>query len=301
MSRRALRLLLFVAGLSALLVLAWAARDSLAQLPGQLNLPRFGVALISGLVFLVLQGTVYALLMRKNGVAVAPSRLIAVFLWSQPGKYLPGRIWSPAIQAAELGYAHNFGATVMANIELTLLGALQSLALGSALALRDMPAASLAVLAASLAAATLLTQQQKLGQLLHALRKRLRWLPEITIAAAVPGPRLVGCAALSAATLALNLITSASIVLAYDALPSDAAIPLLCALYLGWTASYLALPVPAGIGVREASTVAFAGWLAPQVSLEAVVTITLIARVWQIAVDVLAVSLAGICKLFSSD
>lgn len=297
MKRTGLRSALFLAGLAALGWLAWTARAGLAQLPGQLDFSRFGLALLAGLVFLAAQGLLFALLLRKNGVGTELSTLVAIFFWSQPAKYLPGRIWSPALQAAELGRTEAIGATVVANIELALLGTLQTLALGCALLPGlSMPQRALILLCAA-GLAVVLLRQQALAGLVHRWRTRLRWLPAVTVAHQTAPTGWAAALALSAGCLLLNFATSLSVVLTHAGLDLHLALPLLCALYLGWTAGYFALPVPAGLGVREASTVVFAHWIAPAAPLDLVVAVTLIARVWQIAVDVLAVGVAALWKL----
>ncbi|HJU39678.1 MAG TPA: hypothetical protein VJ724_08910, partial [Tahibacter sp.] len=206
-----------------------------------------------------------------------------------PGKYLPGRIWAPAMQVAELGRRDTVGPTFVANAELVALAAGQSLGLGIALSLRAWPWLALLVAAATVAGSIVVIRQRWIAAIIDRLRVRFAWLPTLTHEQGSPVPATSRALVLATVVLALNLIASASVVMTLTQPAVGDLVALLGAIYLGWTAGYFALPVPAGLGVREASTVALAHWLAPATPFEIVVGVTLVARLWQLAVDVIVV------------
>ncbi len=299
--RSLLRPLLFLLGLAALVWLAWSARAELARLPGGFIPGWFALALLGGLVFTLAQGWTYTWLMRKHGSAAAPRELLGAFLFSQPGKYVPGRVWGPAMQIAQLHRTAENGAhvagTFVANAELMVLAAGHSLGLGVTLALLDRPLLMLLVLAATLLASLIVIHQRWTAQILAQLGRRWTWLPPMSSLASVALPPLGLSTMLAVLLIVLNVAASTAVVLSQGGVPVEQVLPLLAAIYLGWTTGYLALPVPAGIGVREASAVAFAHWLVPEIATDTVVAVALVARLWQFGIDFLAVAAGALLNL----
>jgi uncharacterized membrane protein YbhN (UPF0104 family) len=107
-------------------------------------------------------------------------------------------------------------------------------------------------------------------------------------------PSLRNAFAINAALVGLNLIASLSVLLAAgSSIPPGQHLNVLAVFYLGFAASFLAIPVPAGVGVREAAIVALGLVLAPQVGSPVLISVALLARCWQLSIDILSLGLGA--------
>ena len=283
--KAALRLLLSMLGASVLCALAWTARDELAQVFRSVDPGYFGAAVLLGTVFLFIQGVFFDALLAKHGRGSPARDVIAAFLLSQPGKYLPGKIWSAVMQSVTLGRKHAIANVAMTNVELVLVGMIHMGALGVAALLVSQPVAALATLAIGLICAAsimVLPSAALLSRLPTAIR-RLLHLPDTgTDLSRGEWSKAIWLNALLGAT---NLVASLAVLLAAgDTIAAQQYPPILAVLYLGFAASFLT-PVPAGIGVREAATVALGLALAPGIDAAIFISVALLARCWQLITD----------------
>ena len=153
--RTALRIVLLLLGLGAIAWLAWANRVPFGAMLRSVQPTAFALAIASGVLFTATQGALYILLMRKHGQHASPRMLMAAFLVSQPGKYVPGKIWMPLMQSVALGNHGRLVEVAIANVELAALGLLQMTTLGLALLWRESPSIVVAVTVAGTGACVL--------------------------------------------------------------------------------------------------------------------------------------------------
>jgi uncharacterized membrane protein YbhN (UPF0104 family) len=188
------------------------------------------------------QGWVY-LLERRGSRALA-----ATFYLSQIGKYIPGAIWQPAGQlsmAVASGVPTHIAATAVPVYMLTLIAAGGTVGLGL-LAVEGLgPRRGLALLGVAL---VLLLKRAWMARTLDRLHARFDRVPS---GDAVPGQRQI--LASYAWSLGVMVTTGAAFFLLLT--PGVAGVPVLAAVSAfaaAWTVGFLVLPVPAGLGIREA-------------------------------------------------
>jgi glycosyltransferase 2 family protein len=277
--------------------LLWNHRGQFSHVLRHLRIDLFLLAVGLGAVFTTLQGLLLIPLGRKYGVDSEPRLLLAAFLISQPGKYVPGKIWSPVMQSLVVGQLSRLPGLAMANVELAVIGVLQMVTLGLAFLFAGSPARMGLVLALGWAGCSL-ALRIPWGSL------ATRFWPRITESLGVAPtqeptalPSLAQATLLSAATLAVNLAASWTVLVAVGAtVPATLRSPLLACLYLGFAASIPVVVVPAGLGIREAAAVGAGKWLSQAIPSALLVSIALLARFWQIAVDLVCL-IAGLLML----
>lgn len=285
-SRRLLRALALSVGLAILAGLAWHSRHELGEVLAHTDPLRFLVACALGVLFAVTQGAVLSQLIRKHSREHETSGLLTAFLLSQPGKYVPGKIWSSVMQALVLKRPASMAGLAVANVELAVIGMIQMTALGVACLHPSAPLLSIGVVALATGLCLALMSLPTISWLTHAFPRVARWLR-------FPSPdeherpqsvlRALGLILLS---FALNFAASWYVLFAAEAsVSANMRLPVLASLYLGFVTSLLALPVPAGIGVREAATVGFGAILIPQAPGALLLSIAMLARCWQLVVD----------------
>jgi uncharacterized membrane protein YbhN (UPF0104 family) len=230
-------------------------------------------------------------------VPVRPA--VAIFCVGQLGKYLPGSVW-PILVQAQLTRRRGVPPerVVLAGLLALAEAALVSLALGlvavPVLATGTGTAAAghvgtpvLLVIATTLVAAGLAAGQSPrlVAAALHMLLKVTRRPP---LEAALTRTALVGILGWAALSVAL-LGGHAAALAAALGLSWPVALTVASAYALAELAGLLAVPVPAGLGVREGVLVAV---LAPIASLPAALAVAVLSRVVRTAADLAAAGLA---------
>lgn len=296
-----LRFFLLLAGVFVLSWLAWTAQDELLRVVGSVVPVYFIGAVLVGAVFMVAQGQLFTILLAKHrNDSARPRDALAAFLASQPGKYVPGKVWQAVMQSLTLGRTNTIGAVAVANIELTLIGLVHMTALGLAALLIDSPAIAISALLGGVVLAARISTM-KGTTLLSLLPTRLS-LALRPAECSFDGERVSMPKALSTSVLltVLSLVASLGVLVsAGDAVMASDYAGLLAVLYLGFAASFLVLMVPAGIGVREAATVALGAALIPDLSSQVLISVALLARCWQLATDAVCLGIGAFMLMIS--
>ena len=212
----------------------------------------------------------------------ARQRMAGTFYTSQLTKYLPAGGAAQAFSQVSLATATGMplGRVALAFPVLAIAVVVAGITLGSGLALaRELPAWARALALLGLAAPALL-HRPLLAGMLTMLRRIVHRIPSPD---RLPGQRsiwncyawaLVNLAAYSAAyAVLLRSLTGVDPVLTF------------CAFAVSWVAGFVVLPLPAGVGVREAAIVAIVPGLGAGVLLAA----SLAHRLLSIATELLAV------------
>lgn len=179
-------------------------------------------------------------------------RLIHGFFLAQLGKYIPGSIWQVAGQIAsarDAGAPIAFAATAMPVQVLIYISAGGSI--GSLLAF-SVPGPSIALRALFLALAGSVVLLKRTW-MVAALRFVQRWIRRIPTDA-VPSQRAIIVAYVW--TVATLVASGVAFMVIAGALGIEERLTTVPAFGLAWTAGFLAIPVPAGLGVREALLIA---------------------------------------------
>lgn len=293
-----IRGLLFVVGAVTLVLLGWTAGDQFTEVLVNVRPGHFAASVFLGVLLTLAQGQLFFVLLAKHGTASARSEVIAAFLVSQPGKYIPGKVWPAVMQSIALKHTSGLGSIAVANIELMLVAIIHMTALGAAMLLAKPAASSLLLAIGVMLASTIIAIPT--GKFLERLPARLlRWLhteSQVTEDRPVRKNHAFG---LSVALVLINLIASVSVLVAAgEAIIPGQYIEILAVFYLGFAASFLALAVPAGIGIREAAIAAFGLALMPGIDASTLISIALLVRCWQLCVDLACLGLGlGILTL----
>ena len=213
-----------------------------------------------------------------------------IFFLGQLGKYVPGSVW-PVLAQMELGAAHGLSRTVVGTAGLLQLaiGVPGALLLGALAvpALLSAGSGAYALLLLALPLALVALWPPVLGPLLD---RALRLVRRPPLDQRLSLPAVVRVAALSgAANVVLGL---QAWFLARDLEASDPyLLPIVVgAFVLATVAGLLALPVPAGAGVREAVLVAA---LSPVLPIERALLLALVSRVVLTVADLAVAGLAA--------
>ncbi|RYB95268.1 UPF0104 family protein [Nocardioides oleivorans] len=262
----------------------WAEVGDAASATGPL---RVGGAVLCATVGLGLTGVLWRSLLRWVGSQVGARDAAAVFFVGQLGKYVPGSVWSIAVQA-QLGRRHGVPArsSVAASSLFLLVHTATGLVVGgllAALGAVDLPS-GLAALGPWVAVAV------GAGSLAPPLLRR--------IAARLAGPGVH--ASLGPAEVAGSVAVMALVWLAYGGsllllVPGDRAAPSLfaaaAAFALAHAVGVLVVFAPAGVGAREAVLVAL---LAPFLGVPGAVAVALLSRLAHAVADFLTALLASV-------
>jgi uncharacterized membrane protein YbhN (UPF0104 family) len=251
----------------------WADfRDSLSDL----SWPVLVAAFALGVGNIGTAGIAWWVLLRDLGSHLPLPAALRVFFVSQLGKYLPGSVW-PLLAQAELGLDRGVPRRRSVVVGLVTIGT--SLAAGLLVACATLPFAAPQAAAsrwwALLALPILLVMLHP--RVIHACAQRgLRLLrrPELERPISLPGL----AAAMGVQVIGWMLIGMQVALLAIAlGAPVGRVIPLaLGGTALAWCAGLLAIPVPAGVGIREATLVAA---LAPVLPAGAALVVALVSRV----------------------
>lgn len=283
-----LRLVLLVCGAVVLGWLGWTARDELSQVFSSIEPGYFVAAVLLGILFMVAQARLFAgLLAKQSGRGGNQRAEVAAFLVAQPGKYIPGKIWTAVMQSIALNHQHSLARVAIVNVELLVISAVHMTALGVFLLLLPnyLSAAFLLALGLVIAAGILRLPTVRIANWFPS--KLGQWLGLELIEPGRSGIPIHTALVSSGALAAVNLIASLCVLWsAGDAIEAGQHAGILAVFYLGFAASFLALPVPAGVGVREAAVVGLGLLLIPDVSGSLLISVALLARCWQLIVDV---------------
>jgi uncharacterized membrane protein YbhN (UPF0104 family) len=242
-------------GLAALVavVVAFAQtwdRSRAFAIPGWEKLLGAAVLILVGLVCGA-NGWLYLLERRGS------RRLAATFYLSQIGKYLPGAIWQPAGQLAMAvaeGVPAASASTAVAVYMLTLIAAGGTVGLGVVVFGADLSTAARLIPLAGLVPVALL-RRAWMALALDRLHSRV---PRIPSGEVVPGQPAIVASYLWG--IGVMIATGAAFYLLATAYTSKVGpATAVAAFAFAWTVGFLAIPVPAGLGVREALLVATLG------------------------------------------
>lgn len=279
--------------LIALGVAVWSLRSQGPQLraaAGQLSLlPVLGAAL-AALASLVASLLAWRATLAALGVAVPVPTAARIFFLGQLGKYLPGSVW-PVLAQMELGAAAGLSRTLVATGGLLVLGLAVpgALVLGllAAPALLSGGSAPYAVVFLALPVAGLLLWPRALNPLLD---RGLRLLRRPPLPTRLTGTAVARVAALSMLSFLL-LGVQAWLLVRNLGGGGLGALPLAVGAFaLASVAGLLAVPVPAGAGVREVVLVAA---LQPVLPVPAALVVALTSRALLTAADLTAAGLAA--------
>lgn len=297
----AYRVGLFLCGAVVIGWLAWVARDDFVSISRNIRPGYFLIAILLGVVFTAVQGALFAQLMVKNGSNANLCELVSAFLLSQPGKYIPGKVWPAVMQLLALRNMSNFAGVAIANVELVAIAMVQMTALGLACLGMHSPLIVLAVLVCGLALSTMVVLLPT-ATLLNRISARL-----VTLLAINPSVRdhqsglLWSALLLSGAAIICNFAASLGVLFAVgSAITYQQYGPILSSLYLAFAASLLVVPIPAGVGVREAATIGIGFVIAPEISSAVLISIALLTRCWQLLVDAVCMGLGTIILALGS-
>jgi len=294
--RKILRITLLAAGLGVVLWLAWTARADVFRLVTTIK-PGWSIAaVLFGVALNALQGIVFSVLLRKHGAPGTAVAHVEVYLLSLVGKYLPGGIWAAVSQAAAISAPGSLRAVLLVNIELAAINMLLLTGIGVA-CIPSLPLiGSGLVTCATCMLLAFALRQQTMTMVLNMIAQQF---PRLRISApeesATP-PTWPSAVGFAIAMLTLCAATSSAVILASGQTFLNAVPAMLALLCLGWTAGLIAIPVPAGIGVREASTLALWTILPNSLARGAIIAVMLLVRVWQLAVDLLSFGLALVIR-----
>jgi glycosyltransferase 2 family protein len=236
------------------------------------------LAAVAAVAGLVLTGVGWQRVLAALGRQVPARRAVAWYFAGEVGKYVPGSVWS-VLGRAELARRGGVPRVV----------AYQSVALS--LALTYLAAAVLGgwllggfVALIGLAGAAAALHPAVVGTALRVLRERTGRPIELVV------PPLRTSLALVAVYLPAWLaIGGATWAVARALDPGAPFVPVVLATAAGWLAGILAVPVPSGVGVREAAFIATVSGLAPGVAAATAV----VARVLFLFVDGLGAAVSA--------
>ena len=288
--RRAVVVVLLVSALVVAVVSLHTRWTELRQAAGQLSPATLGAAFTLVLGSLVVSLLTWRSTLVALGSPVGLRPAGRIFFLGQLGKYLPGSVW-PVLAQMELGAAEGLartqvGTASLLSLALGLPGALL-IGLLAAPALLSTGGSAYALLFIALPVVALLLWPPVLNPLLG-------WA--LRLARRPPPQRLAGQAVARVALLssAANLLLGAQAAVLADGLGARGAsvLPLAVGGFtLATVAGLLALPVPAGAGVREAVLVAT---LTPILPLAQAVVLALTSRLLLTAADLAAAGAAAV-------
>lgn len=290
-----IRLTLLFIGLALLVFFAWGSRDELSRLVAHSDVRLVVISVFLGVLFTFIQALLFSTLVQKYDAELGSLNLASAYLLSQPGKYIPGKVWSLAMQSLSIDRSVRFSNIAVANVELAALSVLQMIVMGGALLFSDSLMMGSIFLIVGLVFCTIITAFP-----LAAIFKLM--VPKLSsvIGLMVPAPTvgrsgLLKMIGLNAGSMLLNFAASISVLSSVGFSLEVVDFPgILSSIYLASAASVFVFPVPAGLGVREAFAAGVASVLSPALSAPLVISIALLFRCWQIPVDVLCTLLGAL-------
>lgn len=286
--------LLFI-GLVLLVSFAWGSREELSRLVAHSDVRLVVISVVLGVIFTFIQSILFATLVRKYDAELSNFNLASAYLLSQPGKYIPGKVWSLAMQSLSIDRSVRVSNIAVANVELAAVSVAQMIVMGGALIFIGSPMVVSIFLIVGLIFCTVVTAFP-LAATLKLMAPKLSSVIGLMAPLPLVGRSvLLKMVGLNAASMVLNFAASISVLssvgLSLDVLDFPR---ILSNIYLASAASVFIFPVPAGLGVREAFAVGLASIFSPALSAPLIVSITLLFRCWQIPVDVLCTLLGAL-------
>lgn len=282
-----LRVALTISGLCILGWFAWHTRDQLTLLVANCDPWLLMISIILGVLFTSLQALLFASLVGKYGNQAGSRALASAYLVSQPGKYIPGKIWTVLLQSLALDRGTKLWNIAIANIELVLISCIQVTTLGAVLLTISSPMIAALVFIIGLMFSAAVSRSPFafwLTRLAPSMTNSIRLAVDSN-----PNHRLgmMRVLWLNSASLAANIIASSCVLLAVgtDVLAADR-VPILASIYMGFAVSIIAVPIPAGLGIREAAAAILATVIAPTLSASTIISVAIFFRCWQILVDI---------------
>lgn len=215
-----------------------------------------------------------------------PRSIARGFLLAQLGKYIPGGVWQIIGQVTDATRttANDGRAASLAFVVSVATQVTAGLLVGLPLVLVDTTPTwiRLCLLAGALVAVGLLLQRRLLARILLALP----WLRDTSTSDAMPSRSAIvvstvaNCVALVAAGIVFDIANVAG--------PDRGVLVVVPAFALAWTIGFLAIPFPAGLGIREGALLL----LLPGGSSTAIVAASAVVRVIYIAGELLALGIA---------
>lgn len=256
MRSRLLKILFGTAGLAFLVVAFLESWDRSQGLP-VVAWPRLLLAVVAVLVSLQAGLRAWAALLDLPAAGLATG-----FFTSQLGKYVPGGVWQAV---GQVGYATSDLVTVrrasVGFVTFAVTQAVSGACVGALLALAPGPVPGWVRLVAASGALSVIVLRR--GWLVHAVgwAARLRGTEDVVSDELVPRQGAIVRATGWGAVSMLGIGAGFAAVL-----PADVAgvgwVAVALAFVTAWTVGFLALPVPAGVGVREAVLLVTLGGLA---------------------------------------
>ena len=272
-------------GFGLLTWFAWHSHEELSRLIANCDIGLLILSIILGIVFTFIQALLFATLVHKHGNQTSNQTLASAYLVSQPGKYIPGKVWSLAMQSFAMENRVRISHITFANIELAIVSTIQTITMGVALLYFDSPL--IAILASIALIACTIAVVFPLASWLKRLAPRLSSAAGLSTAQAGLDPGIPRAIGLNAASMTTNMAAAWCVLLAAGSgIPDADRLPILSSIYLGIAAGILALPIPAGLGVREAAAAGLGALLSPTLSAPMIISVSLLFRCWQIPVDI---------------
>ena len=273
--------------LGVALVRNWQAVRSDLQALSWVDLLASGIA---GALAVTCSGMGWRVVLTGLGERVAVHPALTVFFAGQLGKYVPGSVWTAAIQA-ELGRRRNIaGSTMLVSYLVALMIAVATGGLVGLLALFGAGAARSTalwlVLVAVILGAALMRPAWLNAGLAWAFARAGRTPPPV----ALPGRALAASVAWLIACWVLFGLHAWLLARPLGAGAADLA-PTVGAFALAFVAGLLVVPLPAGAGVREGVLVAT---LAGAIGAPAALTVSLVSRLVLLGVDLVMAGLFGV-------
>jgi hypothetical protein len=247
----------------------------------------FGTSLATGLVANVFVSVLYADLIGKLAPNIPFRRRLASYYFSQPAKYVPGRVAALLVQSATLEAKGAMIVTLVTSIELMAI-TIWTCTVSAVVCMLWNPLPVLAALVAGL------------GTLVAAWLIRIDWRPIMRF-----GWRLAGrsfedhlpeppertpfarAVALAAGAILLPAGSMFALVAFGFRYGLQESLALTSALLLSWVGGTIAFLFPAGIGIREILFLGLGHAMGIQPPLEEMALIALLSRLVQVLIDVL--------------
>lgn len=282
----ALRVIFALAGLAFLgLALVDALQD-----PDLTVLPDSGALLLA--IGAVVAGLWAQVLGWSRLLGVQQMRVVARgFLLAQLGKYIPGGVWQVVGQVGDATRSTNTGgrSATLAYLTMVVAQVTAGLLVGLPLALdgRTPTWIRVGLVAATAVAVAMVAERRILARVLLALP----WLRGIDDPAAMPSRAALVTS--TAAGVVAMLAAGVVFEIAYAAPPGEHPGIVVPAYALAWTVGFLAVPFPAGLGVREAALLL----LLPDGSRTSIVAASAVVRVVYIVGELVALAVSWLPRI----
>lgn len=283
--------LIGLAGMGFVLRLFWTQRDQLADTLRRATPAWLLVGLVVAMLGMGVIAWVWRLLVIRLGSDLPVVQALRGFFVGQLGKYVPGGVWVIVGQgegarregvSGPVAYMATGLASVTAYVAAGLVAAATLVTAGSLLGPLDDGVTWLVIGVAAVGPIGLLgLHPAVLGGLVELARRVTKRPLELEV---LPWRTSAGLVARQLATwLLVGAATWLTVVALGGDLPFDQVLLATC---VSWTAGFLFLPVPGGIGVREAAFVAVLG------GTPLAATVALAARLLFVLADLVAAGLA---------